>query len=77
MEAAVKGYAAEQGKLPERLADLGVEDAVLLDHVGGEMQYSVESGSVTILSFGSDKKPGGTFMKRDYSVTFDVELPSR
>lgn len=74
LEMAVKSYAQEEGKLPETLAELSVDPAVLLDHVGGAIQYSVNEGRVELLSFGADLKPGGTFMKRDYSVEFDVEL---
>ena len=72
LELAVKAYADEQGQLPKSLQDLPVDEALLHDHVGGEIQYMVSEGRVELLSYGADLKPGGTFMKRDYSVTFDV-----
>ncbi len=68
----ILAYAETNGQPPDSLAQLGMEPSVLTDHLGEPFQYSVEDGTVTLVSFGSDKKPGGTFFKKDYIESFDL-----
>lgn len=60
------------GRAPADLAELGLPVEQLQDHLGEPFKYIVTEHDITLLSYGSDKKPGGSFFKQDYSVTIDL-----
>lgn len=61
-------------RAPTDLSELGLPEEQLKDHLGEPFQYIVTEKDLTLLSYGSDKKPGGSFFKRDFSVTIDLPL---
>ena len=72
LEEAVTSFVEKNGRAPEALTELGLPEKELQDHLGEPFIYRVDDGSLTLLSFGSDKKPGGHSFRRDYSVTIDL-----
>ncbi len=60
-------------RIPTDLSELGLPEEMLQDHLGEPFKYIVDEHSITLLSYGSDKEPGGSFFKRDISTT--IELP--
>ena len=74
LEQAVLSYVETHQKAPSSLADLKLPAEALQDHLGEPILYTVADGTVTLTSYGADKKPGGFFFKRDHRVAF--ELPA-
>lgn len=72
LETAIRTFAEAHGQPPASLSDLPVDAALLNDHLGEAFQYSVDGDSVTILSYGSDKEPGGLFFKKDLELSFEL-----
>ena len=73
LEQEIAAFVAANKRAPAGLSELGLPAEQLRDHIGEPFIYRVDEGSITVLSYGSDKEPGGSFFKRDYSVT--IELP--
>lgn len=67
---AITSFAESKQRAPVDLAELGLSGEQTQDHLGEPFKYSVSNGTVTLLSYGSDKEPGGSFFKKDFSVTF-------
>ena len=74
LEQALTSYAKEHGSTPETLSELALPEVQLQDHLGEPFTYRVDGTTITLLSYGSDKTPGGGFFKRDHTVTFDVGI---
>ncbi|MBK1877093.1 hypothetical protein [Pelagicoccus mobilis] len=66
-------YVETNGKAPNSLSELPLPEAELQDHYGEPFIYQVSEDSITVLSYGSDKEPGGRFFDKDFSVV--VEIP--
>ncbi|MDQ8181708.1 hypothetical protein [Pelagicoccus sp. SDUM812005] len=73
LEVHIAAFVEANKRAPANLAELGLPAELLQDHMGEPFKYIVSDESVTVLSYGSDKQPGGSFFKGDYSVT--IELP--
>ncbi len=73
IEQQIDAFIETNGRAPAALSELGLPEETLQDHMGEPFKYIVTADSVTVLSYGSDKEPGGSFFKKDYSVT--IELP--
>ncbi|MDQ8188294.1 hypothetical protein [Pelagicoccus sp. SDUM812002] len=72
VEMAINSFIEANGRAPSALSELGLPEEALQDHIGEPFKYIVTEDSVTVLSYGSDKESGGSFFKRDYSVTVDL-----
>lgn len=75
LKRAVISFVETNGRAPVDLSELGLPEDKLQDHLGEPFIYTVNDHSIRLLSYGSDKKPGGNFFKGDYSVT--IELPEQ
>lgn len=73
LEQEIASFVETNGRAPANLSELGLPAEGLQDHIGEPFLYLVSADSVTVLSYGSDKEPGGSFFKKDYSVT--IKLP--
>jgi hypothetical protein len=75
LDQAIAAYRKETGKLPATLSQipdpellvLRFEDGVLRDFWGGPILYTTDGENYTILSHGSDGKPGGRGLACDLS----------
>lgn len=72
LEQEVAAFIETNKRAPTDLSELGLSQEELQDHLGEPFMYTVNEHSITLLSYGSDKKPGGKFFKQDYSVTIDL-----
>lgn len=68
----ISTFIEKNGRAPTALAELGLPDEQLEDHIGEPFIYTVTEKDITVLSYGSDKEPGGSFFKRDFFVTIDL-----
>lgn len=59
-------------RAPANLSELDLSPEQLQDHIGEPFKYTISDDTITLLSYGSDKEPGGSFFKRDFSVTIDL-----
>ncbi len=75
LKSAVLAYAESHGEAPNALTDLELDAQALQDHIGEPFRYERDGAQVTIISYGSDKEPGGFFFKRDHEVTFTLPVP--
>jgi hypothetical protein len=72
LERAILSYVDDYNEAPESLAELKLPEEDLQDHLGEPFRYTVKEGSVTLTSYGSDKKPGGFLFKRDRQTVFEL-----
>lgn len=72
IERAITSFVETNNEAPATLSELGFAEEELKDHTGEPFKYIVSEDSITVLSYGSDKEPGGSFFKRDFSVTIDL-----
>ena len=76
LKTAVTAYTKTNGAPPKVLSDLGLPSEALQDHIGEPFHYSVlVDGTVSIVSRGLDKEPGGLMFHKDYKVEFDPRSP--
>lgn len=68
----ISTFVQQNGRAPTGLPELGLPEEQIQDHIGEPFIYTVENGTIKVLSYGSDKKPGGSFFKRDFWVTIDL-----
>ncbi len=66
----ITSFSESNGRAPVDLAELRLPAEQTQDHLGEPFKYSVSDGTITLLSYGSDKEPGGSFFKKDFSMTF-------
>jgi len=71
LEHAVRTHINAQGAPPTALSELGLPEEALHDHLGEPFRYEVSEHSVTILSYGSDKKPGGLTFRKDFKAVIE------
>ena len=62
--------------LPEKLSELNLGEGGLKDGIGFPFVYEVDGDSVTIVSYGSDGKPGGHTFSSDKKITFEIPQSS-
>jgi hypothetical protein len=74
LEAAIIGFAGQNKRLPATLAELDVPPENLTDHIGEPYIYTPDTLTVTLTSYGADKKPGGWMFTRDYTEEFPNPL---
>ncbi|MBD5782323.1 hypothetical protein IEN85_22680 [Pelagicoccus sp. NFK12] len=72
IEKAITAFIETNDRVPTSLQALGLPQEDLQDHIGEPFKYIVTADSVTVMSYGSDKEPGGSFFKKDFSVTIDL-----
>ena len=72
LERAVLSYVEDHKEAPKSLAELNLPEEDLQDHLGEPFLYTVKEGTVTLTSYGSDKKPGGFLFKRDRQTVFKL-----
>ena len=72
LEEAVVTFIQKNGRAPTALSELSLPEASLMDHIGEPFIYLVDEQSVTIITYGADKKPGGFSFKRDSTVVIDL-----
>jgi|GEM_PF-3248731 len=72
LQVAIEAWYAEKGSPPETLQDLGLPEEEIQDIVKKVFQYFVsEDGTtVTLLTLGSDGKPGGKMFRADRERVF-------
>jgi hypothetical protein len=76
LEESILSYVKEHGEAPSSLEELDLPEEDLQDHLGEPFMYTRQEGTVSITSYGSDKKPGGHFFKRDHEVVVEL-FPSQ
>ncbi len=74
LKAAIIAYADRNDRLPATLDELDVPPEDLVDHIGEPYIYTPDTLTVTITSYGADKKPGGWMFTRDYTEEFPNPL---
>lgn len=70
LKTAVLEYAKNNQKLPTKLTDLNLPEQATLDPGGVPFVYQIDGNKVTILSYGSDGKPGGHTFSADQKTVF-------
>ena len=68
IEKTIESYIAANGEAPGSLTELDLEQGQLVDHLGEPFIYSVDDSAITVMSYGSDKEPGGSFFKKDFFI---------
>ena len=69
VKVAVLDYAEKNNALPKSLVELNLTKEETSDY-GSDLFYQVEGNKVTIISYGSDGKPGGHTFRADQRLTF-------
>ena len=65
--------AAHDGKAPESLDELGLPEEAISDHKGARFDYiTSDDGTVKVISYGADGKPGGHAFHADTEVSFQL-----
>ncbi len=74
LQESIENWASEHGgKAPETLEAMGLDDEAIRDHAGNVFEYTVgEDGTVTLVSYGADGKPGGHMFHADTEVSFPL-----
>ncbi|MEM9281297.1 MAG: hypothetical protein AAGA96_05680 [Verrucomicrobiota bacterium] len=74
LQVAIEAWHAEKGSPPATLQELGLPEEEILDIMKEPFQYKVsEDGStVTLLTFGADRKPGGKMFRADKELIFTL-----
>jgi len=76
LQTAIEEWHRNKGSLPESLEELGLDDESIRDHSGTVFEYTPEDdGTVTLISYGVDGKPGGYMFRSDSKVTFKLTAP--
>ncbi len=70
LKTAIIDFSGENNRLPTTLTELDVPPENLTDHIGEPYVYTPDTLTVTLTSYGADKKPGGWMFTRDYTEKF-------
>ena len=74
LQVAIENWNAEKGRPPETLDELGLPKEEMEDVIKEVFQYSVsEDGkTVTLATYGADRKPGGKMFHADRELVFTL-----